>query len=79
MTQLDWPGLLRLGLGRLGLAPDAFWNLTPAEFYLMLGPDPGQAPMPRDRLRGLMAEFPDVVGPPAADRCSRGDSNGGQQ
>ena len=39
---MDWPGLLRVGigparLGGLGLTPAEFWALTPAELALMLG------------------------------------------
>ncbi|MDH4538959.1 phage tail assembly chaperone [Sulfitobacter faviae] len=37
----DWPALLRVGLSRLGLLPDQFWALTPAELQLMLGPKSG--------------------------------------
>ncbi|MFT4013189.1 MAG: phage tail assembly chaperone [Paracoccus sp. (in: a-proteobacteria)] len=62
---LDWPGLLRVGLGPertggLGLAPDAFWRLTPAELALMLGVDSGGAGMTRDRLAELVARYPDA-------------------
>ena len=28
-----WPQLMRLGLQRLGLTPDVFWNLTTAALY----------------------------------------------
>lgn len=28
MSGLDWPGLMRAGLGRLGLTPKEFWALT---------------------------------------------------
>ena len=38
--RLDWPGLLRAGLGGLRLTPDQFWRLTPAEMAMMMG-DPG--------------------------------------
>ena len=34
MTQMDWPGLLRVGLLRLRLKPCEFWALTPAELAL---------------------------------------------
>ncbi|MDO5528359.1 MAG: phage tail assembly chaperone [Paracoccus sp. (in: a-proteobacteria)] len=51
-NRLDWPGLMRAGMGRLGLAPDVFWRLTPAELALMLGLESaaGAAPMTRARL-----------------------------
>lgn len=54
-----WPDLMRAGLGHLGLAPDAFWDLTPAELQLMLGPAAGQTPLLRDGLEALMAAYPD--------------------
>lgn len=62
---LDWPGLLRMGigparLGGLGLTPAAFWALTPAELALMLGIEPGKGgAMTRDRLAKLAARYPD--------------------
>ncbi|MFI0396286.1 rcc01693 family protein [Paracoccus jiaweipingae] len=59
MSGLDWPGLMRAGMQRLGLAPDVFWALTPAELALMLGIGPGDAGMTRDRLAALAARFPD--------------------
>lgn len=34
---MDWPALMRAGVQGLGLQPDAFWRLTPAELQLMLG------------------------------------------
>jgi len=55
----DWPALMRAGIQGLGLTPEAFWRLTPAELLLMLGEDSGQAPMGRDRLEALAARFPD--------------------
>ncbi|WP_347267244.1 phage tail assembly chaperone [Paracoccus sp. (in: a-proteobacteria)] len=62
---LDWPGLLRVGigparLGGLGLTPAEFWALTPAELALMLGIEPGRGgAMTRDRLAELVARYPD--------------------
>lgn len=62
---LNWPGLLRMGigparLGGLGLTPAAFWALTPAELALMLGIEPGKGgAMTRDRLAELAARYPD--------------------
>jgi uncharacterized phage protein (TIGR02216 family) len=57
----DWPALMRAGLQGLGLTPEVFWRLTPAELLLMLGDEAGQAPMGRDRLEALAARFPDVT------------------
>ncbi|WP_323010346.1 phage tail assembly chaperone [Paracoccus sp. (in: a-proteobacteria)] len=62
---LDWPGLLRLGLGPvrmggLGLRPDEFWALTPAELALMLRIAAGRGgAMTRARLTELAARYPD--------------------
>ena len=56
---LDWPGLMRAGIRGLGLRPDQFWALTPAELALMLGIEFGAGAMTRGRLDALMAEFPD--------------------
>ncbi|MCB1342085.1 MAG: phage tail assembly chaperone [Pseudooceanicola sp.] len=57
--RLDWPGMMRAGIRGLGLAPDAFWRLTPAELLLKLGPL-GEAPMNRGRLEALLAAYPDA-------------------
>ncbi len=55
---LEWSALMRAGLHGLGLSPDRFWNLTPAELRMMLGPL-HVAPMDRGRLTDLMRMFPD--------------------
>ncbi|MEZ5779857.1 MAG: phage tail assembly chaperone [Paracoccaceae bacterium] len=59
MSEIDWPGLMRAGLGRLGLTPDAFWRLTPAELALMIGEPSGTAPLGRERLGELLRAWPD--------------------
>ena len=59
MSGLDWPGLMRVGLHGLGLAPDQFWALTPGELQVMLGRTGAQAPMLSDGLAALMAAYPD--------------------
>lgn len=59
MTTIDWPALMRAGLGMLHLPPDQFWRLTPIELRLMLGVDPGTHPLTRARLEELAAAFPD--------------------
>jgi uncharacterized phage protein (TIGR02216 family) len=65
----DWPGLLRAGLRGLGLRPDEFWALTPAELALMLGHGSGTPAMGRQRLMELAAAYPDRKGEgDAADR-----------
>ena len=61
MSGLDWPGLMRAGMTGLGLTPDQFWSLTPAELALMLGVEPGKGgAMTRDRLAELVARYPDA-------------------
>lgn len=56
---LDWPGLMRAGLQGLCLQPEAFWKLTPAELFVMLGVGPETGPLDRGRLDELMRRFPD--------------------
>jgi uncharacterized phage protein (TIGR02216 family) len=58
---LDWPGLLRAGLGELRLLPRDFWGLTPAELRLMLGRSLAVPPISRARLNELAAAYPDSV------------------
>lgn len=62
MNRLDWPGLMRVGLHGLGLAPDAFWRLTPVELRIMLGTDATVPPLTRSRLEELAARYPDRKG-----------------
>ncbi|UWR21039.1 rcc01693 family protein [Sulfitobacter sp. S190] len=57
----DWPALLRAGLQGVGLSPDAFWALTPAELQMMLGDAGGSRPLLSDGLAALMAAYPDQV------------------
>ncbi|KIN77426.1 rcc01693 family protein [Sulfitobacter mediterraneus] len=63
-----WPALLRAGLHELRLAPDVFWNLTPAELQVMLGKAAPRQPMTRDGLDALMDAYPDQA---------KGTQNGG--
>lgn len=60
MTAIDWPGLMRAGLGQLRLTPDQFWRLTPVELRMMLGIEAAQPPLTRARLEELAAAFPDL-------------------
>ncbi|WP_300029409.1 rcc01693 family protein [uncultured Roseobacter sp.] len=56
---LDWPALLRAGVRGLGLRPEEFWQLTPAELQLLLG-DPGSSgPLLSSGLEALMDAWPD--------------------
>jgi uncharacterized phage protein (TIGR02216 family) len=51
---------MRAGLSGLGLTPEAFWRLTPAELVLMLS-DPGAVPpLNRARLMVLARAWPDA-------------------
>lgn len=60
MSGLDWPGLMRSGMAGLGLRPEEFWKLTPAELALMLGDPAGAVPLGRARLDELRRAFPDA-------------------
>ncbi len=64
--RFDWPALMRLGLQGLGLTPDRFWALTPAELMVMLGKDGAAAPLGRQRLEELALAFPDRRVEPSA-------------
>lgn len=59
MSRIDWPGLMRAGIRGAGLRPAEFWALTPAELMMVLGIEPGTAPMSRTRLEALAARYPD--------------------
>lgn len=60
MSGIDWAGLMRVGLAGLGLAPEAFWRLTPVELRTLLGAESGTPPLTRARLEELARAFPDV-------------------
>lgn len=59
----DWRALMRVGLGRLRLAPETFWAMTPVEFAAavegLTGAAATAAPLGRARLEALMAAHPD--------------------
>ncbi len=55
----DWPALMRAGMLGLGLRPDDFWRLTPAELRLMLGQGGDDVPMNRAGLEALRTAYPD--------------------
>lgn len=61
MRGFDWPALMRAGMREVGIAPAAFWRLTPVELLILLGVEPGrgQGPMTRAGLSALLAAFPD--------------------
>ena len=60
MAAFDWPVLLTAGVQQLGLTPREFWQLTPAELVLMLGPDREDTCLARSGLERLMTAFPDT-------------------
>ena len=63
---IDWPGLMRAGLGVLRLPPEAFWAMSPVELYYALqgaGALPMGQGMNRQGLEALMAAYPDGHGP----------------
>lgn len=59
MSGLDWPGLMRAGIGGAGLDPAEFWAMTPVELMIRLGREHGQVPLSRARLEELAAAYPD--------------------
>ena len=68
MKRVAWHRLMRLGLVQVGLRPDEFWNLTPAELMLMAGGGPGRDALSREGLEALAARFPDNPGARAEGR-----------
>ena len=58
----DWPALMRAGISGLGLRPADFWDLTPAELMLMLGPG-GPVPATSATLASLIDAYPDTPKP----------------
>ena len=60
--KIDWRALMQTGFCVLGLKPDEFWALTPAEFiFLATGGKAAETPMHRKALAMLMTRFPDRV------------------
>ena len=53
--KIDWPGLMRAGMGELRLVPAVFWALSPIELRIMLGADAALPPLTRARLEELAA------------------------
>lgn len=58
--RVDWAGLMRLGIGRLRLAPETFWSMSPREFAAALEGAGVAAPVGQAHLGKLMARFPDA-------------------
>jgi uncharacterized phage protein (TIGR02216 family) len=59
MSGFDWPVLMRAGMQGLGLTPEQFWRLTPAELRVMLGQGADNGPLSRAGLDALLATHPD--------------------
>ncbi|RVV99112.1 phage tail assembly chaperone [Mesobaculum littorinae] len=58
---------MRAGIAGRGLAPEAFWRLTPAELMLILGGGAAAIrPLDRPGFEALRARFPDAEAPPSA-------------
>lgn len=64
----DWPALMRVAFQGLGLSPAAFWQMTPAEFLILLGPENGAAPLRRGAFDALFSRFPDKLDEDGHDR-----------
>ena len=56
---IAWPQLMRLGMLHLGLVPDVFWSLSPAELMFLAGGGQGSNVFSRSSLDELMAQYPD--------------------
>jgi len=61
--RFPWSALMRAGMGRLRLAPEQFWRITPKELAAALdgaaGRTGGAQPMGRAAFEALLARFPD--------------------
>lgn len=45
----------------MGLSPEAFWQMTPYEFQLLMGQSKTFAPLDRRRLVELVEKYPDQI------------------
>lgn len=54
-----WAPLMALGFHQLGLRPEEFWTLTPAELSAIAGAKTGGSALGRSGLEALMQKFPD--------------------
>lgn len=60
MSRIAWPKLMRLGLRDLALSPAVFWDLTPAELFLLAGAGSEGGALSRSEFETLIARFPDA-------------------
>lgn len=65
--RIRWSALVSFGIGRLGLAPDAFWALTPRELRAAAGIS-AAPPMNRAAFDRLAAAFPDAAPAPPVSK-----------
>lgn len=56
---IPWGGLMAAGL-RMGLAPDAFWRTSLAEWRLLIAGAPGGEAMGRAQFEVLLRAFEDT-------------------
>jgi len=57
--KINWRPWMDVGLRTLGLQPNCFWSLTPAELMFLIGQFPQENAFGRDQLSDLCARFPD--------------------
>lgn len=62
MTSIDWPELMKHGIGGLRMKPEAFWSLTPAELMMLSGRANSGRPIDRNEFDALIRSFPDNDG-----------------
>ncbi|MEP3438531.1 MAG: rcc01693 family protein [Hoeflea sp.] len=62
-TFFPWASVIRFGLSRLRLTPEAFWRLSLPELNALIGADDAPAMATRQGLEALMQRFPDMITP----------------
>ncbi|MEQ8480013.1 MAG: phage tail assembly chaperone [Hoeflea sp.] len=70
-TPFPWASVIRFGLGRLRLAPEAFWALSLPELAALISAEANPGHASRDDLEALMARFPDREGRAVNENLSR--------
>jgi len=60
-TFFPWASMIRFGLARLRLTPEAFWRLSLVELVALIDADDLPPMATRDGLAALMAQFPDTT------------------
>ncbi len=59
-TFFPWASVIRFGLARLRLPPQAFWRLSLVELTALIAAGDLPAMATRQGLEALMAQFPDM-------------------